>query len=326
MISLPERLNTPAQSTGLPSSADVQQRLPSLLGTPIALRPSRGPRPRPGEHPRGLRAGLRLGATGLESDVWLTSDGVAGARPRRRRARSAGASGRSGSCRATSCPSTSRRWPTCSSPAAPTTTCRSTSRGPASARPSSPWSATHAPGPAPAAVAVRPGRRRCSPRCGASTPTSSSSTRPALAQHAQGGPERRAANLAELGIDAINLHHTDWNGGLATLFHRFERVVLRLGHAVRAHVAPGAAHGHRRRVQRPRRHDGRRHRRRARVISGRTQGQPVVAVAGAGVPARRGTARRPAREARFLRRRRRRPCPRTGSGRRRSPRCGSSPR
>jgi glycerophosphoryl diester phosphodiesterase len=35
------------------------------------------------------------------------------------------------------------------------------------------------------------------------------------------GPERRAATLARLGIDAVNLHHTDWTGGLATLFHRF---------------------------------------------------------------------------------------------------------
>jgi glycerophosphoryl diester phosphodiesterase len=36
------------------------------------------------------------------------------------------------------------------------------------------------------------------------------------------GPERRAAALAGAGIDAVNLHHTDWTGGLATLFHRFE--------------------------------------------------------------------------------------------------------
>lgn len=35
------------------------------------------------------------------------------------------------------------------------------------------------------------------------------------------GPERRAARLQELGIDAINLHHSDWTGGLSTLFHRF---------------------------------------------------------------------------------------------------------
>lgn len=37
------------------------------------------------------------------------------------------------------------------------------------------------------------------------------------------GPERRAANLDEAGIDAVNLHHSDWTAGLTTLFHRFER-------------------------------------------------------------------------------------------------------
>lgn len=35
------------------------------------------------------------------------------------------------------------------------------------------------------------------------------------------GPERRAAVLAESGIDSVNLHQTDWTGGLVTLFHRF---------------------------------------------------------------------------------------------------------
>ena len=35
------------------------------------------------------------------------------------------------------------------------------------------------------------------------------------------GVERRASTLAEAGVDAINMHHTDWNGGLATLVHRF---------------------------------------------------------------------------------------------------------
>lgn len=36
------------------------------------------------------------------------------------------------------------------------------------------------------------------------------------------GPERRAASLADAGIDAINMHASDWTGGLTTLFHRFE--------------------------------------------------------------------------------------------------------
>lgn len=37
------------------------------------------------------------------------------------------------------------------------------------------------------------------------------------------GPERRAATLAARDIDAINMHHADWTGGLTTLFHRFDR-------------------------------------------------------------------------------------------------------
>lgn len=35
------------------------------------------------------------------------------------------------------------------------------------------------------------------------------------------GPEREAASLSHAGIDAVNLHHSDWTGGLTTLFHRF---------------------------------------------------------------------------------------------------------
>jgi glycerophosphoryl diester phosphodiesterase len=40
------------------------------------------------------------------------------------------------------------------------------------------------------------------------------------------GPERRAARLAGAGVDAINLHASDWTLGLTTLFHRFERLTL----------------------------------------------------------------------------------------------------
>ena len=36
------------------------------------------------------------------------------------------------------------------------------------------------------------------------------------------GPERRCAQLAEAGIDALNFPHPDWNAGLVTLAHRFE--------------------------------------------------------------------------------------------------------
>jgi glycerophosphoryl diester phosphodiesterase len=40
------------------------------------------------------------------------------------------------------------------------------------------------------------------------------------------GPERRAARQRSLGVDAVNMHHADWNGGLIALFHRFERYTL----------------------------------------------------------------------------------------------------
>jgi glycerophosphoryl diester phosphodiesterase len=43
------------------------------------------------------------------------------------------------------------------------------------------------------------------------------------------GPERRAARLAEAGVDAVNLHWSDWTGGLTTLFHRFERFAFGWG-------------------------------------------------------------------------------------------------
>lgn len=42
----------------------------------------------------------------------------------------------------------------------------------------------------------------------------------------EGGPERAAARLASAGIDAVNLHSADWTGGLTTLFHRFDLEVL----------------------------------------------------------------------------------------------------
>ncbi len=36
------------------------------------------------------------------------------------------------------------------------------------------------------------------------------------------GPERRAMDLRDAGIDCINLHESDWTAGLTTLFHRFD--------------------------------------------------------------------------------------------------------
>lgn len=36
------------------------------------------------------------------------------------------------------------------------------------------------------------------------------------------GPEMHAARMRELGIEVMNMHHRDWNGGLVALFQRFD--------------------------------------------------------------------------------------------------------
>lgn len=41
--------------------------------------------------------------------------------------------------------------------------------------------------------------------------------------HMEHGPERRVAALRELGIDTLNLHHSEWSAGLVALCHRFGR-------------------------------------------------------------------------------------------------------
>lgn len=40
------------------------------------------------------------------------------------------------------------------------------------------------------------------------------------------GLERRSARLKDLGVDALNMHHSDWTGGLVAMVHRFERLAL----------------------------------------------------------------------------------------------------
>jgi len=40
------------------------------------------------------------------------------------------------------------------------------------------------------------------------------------------GAEFHGAELAELGIQAVNLHHQEWTGGHIALYHRFERLAF----------------------------------------------------------------------------------------------------
>ncbi len=40
------------------------------------------------------------------------------------------------------------------------------------------------------------------------------------------GSERHAAVLADHRVEVVNLHHTEWTGGLIALYHRFERLAF----------------------------------------------------------------------------------------------------
>lgn len=40
------------------------------------------------------------------------------------------------------------------------------------------------------------------------------------------GAEPHAARLRQLGVDAVSMHHSDWSGGVVTLFHRFGVLAL----------------------------------------------------------------------------------------------------
>lgn len=210
----------------LASSIVVQQRLPSLLARPIAFA-HRGARAHARDNTLdAFVLALRLGATGLESDVWLTADGVpvlehdgvvrTGRTARSRRPL--------GSFRRAELPD--------HIPALTDLLDRCGTEFHLSLDVQHPEA-----GPIVIAVVrevapeLLPRLWLCQDRLSDSIELRRvdpdvrlvDSTRLARLKE---GPERRAATLAAEGIDAINLHHTDWTGGLTTLFHRFERVAL----------------------------------------------------------------------------------------------------
>ncbi|MDF2733282.1 MAG: putative phosphodiesterase [Desertimonas sp.] len=213
----------PPPGERLTQSAIVQQRLPSLLDPPIGFA-HRGARDRAPENTiEAFQRALQLGATGLESDAWLTADGqvvldhdgIVRVGRRRRPINEFRAADLPEHI-----PTLRRLFEECGSsfhlsldlkhPAIGTAVidvvesaagdlldrlwlCAATIDELVALRPVSP--------------VVRLVHSTRSSRFGA-------------------GPEREAALLAEVGIDAVNLHHTDWSGGLVAMFHRFERVAL----------------------------------------------------------------------------------------------------
>lgn len=205
----------------LPSSGAVQQRLPSLLETPIAFA-HRGARAHAPENTIDAFAlGLRLGATGLESDVWLTADRLAvldhdGVVRLGRRKRAIATVERADLPEHV--PTLSELLARCPGEHHLALDLKDDGAGPVVidiVRREAP--------------SLLPRLWLCHPdvellralRPYDETVRLVNSTR---LNRMKEGPERRAAILADAGIDGVNLHHTDWTGGLTTLFHRFSRV------------------------------------------------------------------------------------------------------
>lgn len=198
----------------------MQQRLASLVDPPI-LFAHRGARAHAPENTlEAFLLALRLGATGIESDVWCTVDGVA-------------VLDHDGEVR-----SRGRRRPIADIersrlPGHVPSLAELLEKLPAGFPVSLDVKSPEAYAPT-LAVLRETGFEDSSWLChpdwnlvaswrGSTTARLVDSTRLARIKE---GPERRLASLRDAGIDALNMHHTDWNGGLVTLAHRFDRFAL----------------------------------------------------------------------------------------------------
>lgn len=201
----------------------MQQRLPSLLDPPI-LFAHRGARAHAPENTiEAFRLGLRLGATGLESDVWATADGVAvldhdGVVKKGLRKRPIGETRRAEL--PAHIPSLAEMIESCGTDYHLSLDLKDPDCGPLvidTVREVAPE--------------MVPRLWLCSPHLRVIEPLRSYDADVKLVDSTRldklsEGPERRAAHLAKVGIDGINMHHTAWNGGLVALFHRFERTAF----------------------------------------------------------------------------------------------------
>lgn len=200
----------------------MQQRLPSLLDEPIAFG-HRGARAHAPENTlAGFDVALKLGANGLESDVWVTADGIPVLDHDGLVKRSLGRSRTIGELQRSSLPS---HVPTlaelierCGSDYHLSLDLKDASSG-----------QTVIDVVAEVAPAMLERVWLCAPQWETLLPLRGQGARlvdSTRLSRMKEGPERRAATLREQGIDAVNLHHSDWNGGMVALFHRFERVTF----------------------------------------------------------------------------------------------------
>jgi len=218
----------------------VQQRLPSLLDEPIAFA-HRGARAHAPENTiEAFDLALRLGANGLETDAWLTSDrevvlvhdGTIGSRFRRR---SISATPRA--ALPDHIPTLGEMLEACGSAFHLSIDLKDPATGSLiieHVRELAPgllprlWLCHYEPD---ALSELRP--LDSDVKLVLSTKVS----------RFEGGSERRAATLAAAGIDAVNLHHTEWNGGLVALFHRFEVVTFAWDLQFEHHLRPALRMG-----------------------------------------------------------------------------------
>jgi glycerophosphoryl diester phosphodiesterase len=206
----------------------VQQRLPSLLDPPIAFA-HRGASAHASENTlEAFELALRLGATGLESDVWLTADGVPvldhdGVLRRGLRKRPI-AEFRRDELPA-HIPSVAELLDHVGTSYALSLDVKDPESAPAivdAVARADPDMLERVWLCEPSLDRVVALRRRFDE--GRRTPVRLLQT--TRLERIKGTPERRAEYLARHGIDGINLHRTDWNGGLVTLFHRFGLVAF----------------------------------------------------------------------------------------------------
>jgi glycerophosphoryl diester phosphodiesterase len=200
----------------------VQQRLPSLLHDPIAFG-HRGARAHAPENTlASFELALKLGATGLESDVWITADGIAvldhdGVVKKSFR-QSRPISDVPRSSLPAHIPSLAELIERCGSNYDLSLDLKDAASG----RVVIDVISECAPGMLERVWLCGPRWEGLLPLRGQGARLVESTRLSTMKE----GPERRAATLREQRIDAVNMHHSDWTGGLVALFHRFDRVTF----------------------------------------------------------------------------------------------------